>query len=298
MKIAFISDIHADFHVSAKLSGHKEQKKIETFVDDILMPRAADILIFAGDNSHYNNQMEKILKYLASKKIYKKIFVTFGNHDLYLISSAQESKYKLSWNKVIEMKEMCEKIDTVEFLDGNIVEVDGIKIGGLGMWYDFSYGKKNFGMDDSQMLQLWKKKMNDSNLIKGQDSMPELDDVVTMYGYSKMKFYSFDPLAFFDKELVKMQKIIEECDVFVSHVGPVVPPNIQPDYMDAVTGFYFFDGEQYLWNDKAPKVWIFGHTHDKYEFKVNNTWLMCNPLGYSSDNNEIEIEVIDLDTLH
>jgi len=55
--------------------------------------------------------------------MYKKIFVTFGNHDMYLVSNKQEHKYRKSWNKVLEMKEICEAIDTVEFLDGNIVEV-------------------------------------------------------------------------------------------------------------------------------------------------------------------------------
>jgi hypothetical protein len=78
---------------------------------------------------------------IAQRKIYKKIFVTFGNHDMYLVSNAQRSKYQISWNKVKDLKQICECIDTVEFLDGNIIEVDGIKIGGAGMWYDMSYCK-------------------------------------------------------------------------------------------------------------------------------------------------------------
>jgi len=282
--------------VPGKLSGHKELTALENFVDDILKPKPADILIFAGDNSHYNEQMEKILIYIANKKMYKKIFVTFGNHDMYLVSNKQEHKYRKSWNKVIEMKEICEAIDTVEFLDGNIVEVDGVKIGGCGMWYDYSYGKKIANMNDFHMLQKWKAVMNDANLIKGDDHLG-LNDVRSMYGYGKMKVYSFDPLVFFENEKEKMVKIIEECDIFVSHIGPVVPPNLKPEYQNVDTGFYYFDGERYLWAEKAPKVYIFGHTHDRYEFKVNNTWLMCNPLGYPSENTRGEIEVVDITTL-
>ncbi len=297
MKVAWISDTHTDFWVSGKLSGHKLLTAIENFVDEVLVPKEADILIFAGDNSHYNLQNQMMLQYIANKKMYKKIFITFGNHDMYLVSNSQESKYKKSWNKVLELKEMCEAIDTVEFLDGNIIEVDGVKIGGCGMWYDYSYGKKIANMDDFSMLQKWKATMNDANLIKGDDHLG-LNDTRSMYGYGKMKIYSFDPLVFFDNEKEKMLKIIEDCDIFVSHIGPVVPPDIRPEYKNVVTGFYYFDGERYLWSDKAPKAYIFGHTHDRHEFKVNNTWLFCNPLGYKSEGTGAEIDVFTLEELY
>jgi hypothetical protein len=65
-----------------------------------------------------------MLEKIAAKKMYKKIFVTFGNHDMYLISNAQKSKFDTSWDKVLDLKAICEEIDTVEFLDGNIVEVE------------------------------------------------------------------------------------------------------------------------------------------------------------------------------
>ena len=294
MKVAFISDSHEDFWISAKLSGHKLLTTIENFVDEVLKPKEADILVIAGDTSHYNNQTEMMLRYLASKKMYKKIFVTFGNHNLYLVSNSQESKYKKSWNKVLELKQMCEAIETVEFLDGNIVEVDGVRIGGCSMWYDFSYGKKIGNLDDFQMLQKWKSVMNDANLIKGDDYLGSTNSG-GMYSYGKTKHYTFDPLKFFEQEKEKFLKIIEDCDVFVSHFGPVVPPDIQPHYKNTTTGFYYFDGERYLWADKAPKLYIFGHTHDTFQFQVNNTILACNPLGYKSENTGVEIEVISID---
>ena len=299
MKVAFTSDTHIDFWVPAKLSGHKLLTKMEEFVDEVLVPKEADILIFAGDNSHYNEQNRMMLQYIADKKMYKKIFITFGNHDMYLVSNSQRAKYSTSWDKVMELKEICESIDTVEFLDGNIVEVDGVKIGGNGMWYDGSYGKKVFGQSDASMLQLWKDRMNDSNLITGTDmGEPGLNSSASMYSYGSMKTYTFDPDKFFLSEKEKMIKIVDQCDIYVSHIGPVVPPSIRPEYMNAVTGFYYFDGEHILWNPKSPKLYIFGHTHDRHEFKINNTWLFCNPIGYKSENHGREIEVIDIDTLY
>ena len=299
-KVAFISDIwpeiHIDFYINPKLEGDKLIKAMTDFINNELVLKPADILVFAGDNSHYPKQNKLMLEMIAAKKMYKKIFVTFGNHDLYLISNQQRSKYNTSWDKVLELKSICEAIDTVEFLDGNIVEVDGIKIGGAGLFYDMSYGKNNFGLNHFAMMHLWIDSMNDANLIKGKDYPPEINDSRSkMYGYSNIyKEYTFDPIKFFNLEKEKMIKIIDKCDIFVSHIGPIIPPNLDAEYQNAMTGFYYFDGAEYLSNEKAPKLYIFGHTHKRYDFKFNNTWMMCNPLGYKSEKTNNEIVVVDL----
>ncbi len=302
MKIAFLSDTHIDFYISPKLNDYKLDVAMDKFIDELWL-KTADVLILAGDNSHYPKQNKLFLEKIAAKKIYKKIFITFGNHDLYLTSNTQRSKYATSWDKVLELKAICEEIDTIEFIDGNIVEVDGVKFGGTSMWYDMSYAKQNFNMNHLQCMQLWKQTMNDANLIVGKDYPPEINESrADVFGYGNYenhyKKYTFDPIKFFKQEEEKMLKIVEECDVFISHVGPVVPPNLPTQYQNAVTGFYYFNGEWILQKEKAPKLWFFGHTHDRYEFKFNNTWVMCNPLGYKSENINAEVEVIDLDELY
>ena len=296
MKIAFISDIHMDFYIHPKNNGgHKLKRSVKNFIEEELYPKEADILLIGGDNSHYNIQTKELLTQLSELKLFKHIFITFGNHDLYLISSNQESNYKVSWNKIEELKQICNEFEDVTFLDGNIVEIDGVKIGGCGMWYDFSYGTKFFGKNKDDMLQLWKDVMNDANYIKGNDKIPQLSSI-QMYSY-KTKQYNFDPLKFFNNEKEKLVKIISEVDVMLSHFGPVVPPNLEPQYAVPSTGFYYFDGEHLLMNEKTPKMWVFGHTHTRYDFKVNNTWLMCNPLGYASERTGNEIVVVDLNDL-
>lgn len=297
MTIAFCSDIHTDFYIPANTSGHKLDAKMDDFIENELWLKKADVLVFAGDNSHYPHQNKLMLEKIAAKKMYKKIFVTFGNHDLYLVSNAQRSKYNTSWDKVLELKAICEEIDTVEFLDGNIVEVDGVTFGGTGGWYDMSYGKQLFNMNHFAMMHKWKDTMNDANLIVGNDYPKEINDsrYESMYGrYGNEKKYTFDPLKFFKQEEEKMLAIVEECDVFISHVGPIVPPSLPLHYQTPVTGFYYFNGEWILNKEKAPKLWIFGHTHDKYLWKHKNTVLACNPLGYKSENKNAEVEVLDL----
>jgi len=182
-----------------------------------------------------------------------------------------------------------------EFTDEKLT----VTFGGSALWYDMSYAKQYYNMSHFDCMQTWKNTMNDANLIVGKDYPPEINDSrEAMYGGYGYKAYTFDPMKFFKQEEEKMLKIVEECDVYISHVGPVVPPNLPSHYQNAVTGFYYFNGEWILEKENAPKLWLFGHTHDRYEFKKHNTWLMCNPLGYKSENKNAEIETIDLDELY
>lgn len=301
-KIAFVSDIHIDFYVPATSMGHKLERKMSLYIEKQLRLPDADILVFAGDNTHYPQQMHYLLVVIAGLKKYKKIFVTFGNHDLYLVSNGQRSDYKMSWKKVEHLKALCESVDTVEFLDGKIVDVDGIKIGGTGMWYDFTYGKNNFGLDDNAMKKLWMEFSNDPHNIASDDYENTIRDKNEFHyhssGYGRKRFsVTLNPLKFFEKERAKLVEIVDKCDVFVSHVSPAVPPNLNPEHDNASAGFYFFDGSQYLQSEKAPKLWIFGHVHDRYNYKVNNTRLVCNPLGYDDENFHHSVITIDLNDL-
>lgn len=265
------------------------------FIDEQLDLKEADVLVFAGDSSHYPIHNKLMLEIISNRKLYKKIFVTFGNHDLYLINSKQKKLYDISINKINHFKQICEEIDNVEFLDGEIVEINGVRIGGTGMFYDFKYGIDNFNLSVNEMMDIWKEGSNDAIRIQHTDKLGYIE-VAGMSGFG-YKFFpcTFNPLDFFAKEKEKMLKIVTDCDIFISHVGPVVPPNLDPlIFHDSMMGCYFFDGKQYLMRDNAPKLWLFGHLHESFSFKINNTHLLCNPLGYKDEDMGNEIIVVDL----
>lgn len=298
--VAFISDLHIDSYLSSfvklNYTNDGSHKLLEQFIDETLQLQPADILVLAGDISHYLSQTKVLLECIVSKKLFKKIFVVSGNHEMYLIPCSEDSLFKKSIQKIDVMKNICSAIDTVEFLDGNIIEVDGVKIAGAAMFYDFSYGFKQFGLTKLQMLLKWRDSLNDANYIKGNDIIPELvDSRASMVGaWGRIKTYSFDPLKYFESEKEKLEKIIDKCDIFISHVGPVVSPTLRTEYQTPITGCFYFDGEKYLLEEKAPKLFIFGHTHDTCDFKVHNTTLLCNPLGYKSEKNKSVVQVVDL----
>lgn len=256
-----ISDIHLDFWVKLDTDQRKASKKIKEFVESILPEeQLSNTLLIAGDLGHYNAQNFEFLKQM--KEHYKNILLVFGNHDYYMISNKMISKYKEdSMNRTKEMKELAETIEGVKYLQGNIIELDGVKFGGTGMWFDFSYGIKYFNCPVSRQEYLYKEYMNDHFNMRG---LPR------------------QSLNMFWNEQNKLNGIIDRADVIMSHYGPDWS-KIPFDYKDSpTTSFYFFDGTQYF--DKLKgKTWLFGHVHNHYDYVKHGCWFINNALGYPKE---------------
>lgn len=272
MKVDCTSDLHFDMHVKINNPEYKQEKDFNVLFERIIPENNSDILLISGDLGHYNFQNEFALTIL--RKWYKHILFVAGNHDLYLVSQSQSNLYHHdSFERLIEMKELANKIEGVHFLDGNTVEIEGKVFGGTGMWYDFQYGIQIFGKSIQELSDVWEVYMNDANLIR------------TTEGRIKN-------LEYFKSEYSKLEKIYQKCDVILTHVGPDWSM-IEEKYKDISTSFYYFDGKEMLKNCFG-KTWLYGHTHLPASFNVNGCHLICNPLGYPKENPDYMIKTIEV----
>jgi predicted MPP superfamily phosphohydrolase len=132
MILDIISDIHLDFYVE------KDKELIKAFIEKLLntkTDKVFDILVIAGDLGHYNDDNVYFLKEIS--KYYKKVFVTWGNHDLYLVNDKEVTKYNYnSFNRLKDLKEKLTKIENLVFLDGEKIKYNEITFWGSGLWYD------------------------------------------------------------------------------------------------------------------------------------------------------------------
>lgn len=277
MKIDFISDLHIDFW-KYPLHEHLD------------MDNDSEVLVIAGDLGHYISQDRLFLE--ECKKFYKRVLLVRGNHDMYLVSRKQQEKYKYnSWNRIKEYKEMCEEIG-IDYLDGDVIEINGIKFGGVGMSWDASYLKlleSKTPETPESIKQMFERSMNDSKLIMSRKPP-------TYYGmYGKdILGTTFDPYKYFKEEYEKLSTI-DDCDVMISHYGPVAPFEDMPYEFrySPTSAFYYFDGRKDVKRIK-PKIWVFGHTHDTYDFMYDETRLICNPLGYPGENGFVSVKTIKI----
>lgn len=286
--VDFISDIHADFWIKElNPQSPKFKKQLEHFITEVLVPKGSEILILAGDQGHYYQQDIEVLK--ALKEYYKHICIVPGNHDLYLLSKSSQDKYfKNSRNRVREMKAFCQTIEGLHYLDGEVVNCDGIDIGGVGMWFDYSFARDRLELSDSTIRAAWEKDMNDSRYIfGGSDNYI----VPTAYGGS-FKVSSFNDRDYLMMNLRKLKQI-KSCDIMVSHYSPKVREDFPEKWNNVFATFYHFDGKSEIDRIK-PKFWVHGHIHAQVDEMYNDTRILCNPLGYPKENSYTEIKTIQL----
>ncbi len=281
MIVDSLSDLHLDFYIKNKdPSTNKIQKQVDAFVESILPEKIGDALVIAGDTSHYNNQTKVLLKSL--KKIYKYIFLVPGNHDMYAISRTINEKYSYNfWNRLNELKSICEEVG-VYYLDGNVVEVDGVKFGGCGGWYD---------LPTNSDREMWRRVLNDSNLIY------EGPPINIPYSYGRPTNNTFDTQVYYEDQLQKLRKVAEEgCDVLINHICQDIPPDyaLPPEYRGDPTNMFYYVDNFDLIKQSNCEYYIYGHTHNFQEYLKENINFLCNPKGYPHENNNarvIQIEV-------
>jgi Icc-related predicted phosphoesterase len=72
-------------------------------------------------------------------------------------------------------------------------------------------------------------------------------------------------------------------DIVVSHNLPSYLC-VSPRYRgDVVTPFFVSDMTPFI-QERQPRLWLHGHTHDSRDVSIGKTRLICNPFGYSGSS--------------
>lgn len=277
MKIDFTSDLHLDFVLGDKGQHAKNRSKLIP-IKMGFKGTDADMLIIAGDLGHYNKQNIEFLKLMADN--YLHVIFTHGNHDLYLINEDEKLRYGGdSFNRLIELRKAVDKMDNVYYLDGDMVEINGVKIASGSLWYDYSYGLKR-GLQAWQIQKYFIEESNDCNMImKPKIHTPHVYD-----HFSKPKTF-IDNLEYAAQQKAKLLKVVKEGDpdVIVSHIPPdhelcegTSKIKENPLYAGSLYSTDTSEFDPYI----HGKTWIFGHIHNVVQKRKRNCQFLAAPFGY------------------
>lgn len=246
MKIDHVSDIHINHWVPFIMNQLKWEARTREFVQRLLRNGNGEVLVLAGDFSEMNNQTLWVLD--ECSKHYERVYWTFGNHDLYLLSGKESKKYQWhSLNRIQELVEKTAHLSNVIALNQQVDEFKGVRFAGDVMWY---LPKTRMDWD------FYKNSSNDSNYIF-HDEASTLEDVARLLYKSSADWY--DTLEH------------EAIDVMISHVPPVHPTISQyPSNGCYETSVPFL----------AASHWICGHNHIQGEFEKAGTRFHMNCVGY------------------
>lgn len=268
MIIDILSDLHLDFYFPQQKA--VDINGVKSIFDPIFFDNkkrdCGDVLVIAGDLGHFNSQNIKILK-IFQKEYYKNIVCVLGNHDYYLVNSIAQDDYDLdSFNRVKEMRKLINEQKNMYCLDGNTIEIDGIKFGGCDSSYSNAYLRTYFPLADNYKAnnEMWKNCINDYRFMYNVNNY---DDIYKL-------------------ELPKIEAVYKECDVMITHVNPsFLHKHMAQAYINQQSNIFFsFNGHQFIY-EGTMKYWIFGHTHDALEYELDKVQCICNPMGYPSESN-------------
>ncbi len=221
-----------------------------------------DALIVAGDlmDGSHDRLSERTESIKKLCELYPYVFMVMGNHDYY------GSSFKEVADQNKEYQEMFPNLVILEPGMNYIHEDTGLKIAGGTLWYPDSnvVQKLKGGWPDFRFIKYGKTQIFEDN-IKFRSHLNDLAD-------------TWKP------------------DIVISHMVPT-PLGIHSEYKDSEYNCFFVSDETELIKKIQPKLWIFGHTHFPFDFKIGNTRLYCNPGTYPNENTNpnfkyrMEIEV-------
>ena len=160
MNIDCIADWRLDFYIPHDSNHSKWENKTHLFLDSLLPQNLGEVLVIAGDISHYNIQSKWCLEHFS--KHYEHVFFVLGNHDYYLISDGQSKKYKhKSKEREFELMGMLFSITNITMLyDFEVYTYKDKTFAGSTSWYPLTEFKD---------VNFFNTVSNDSRLIKGID---------------------------------------------------------------------------------------------------------------------------------
>jgi predicted phosphodiesterase len=215
----------------------------------------ADLVILAGDVA----RPAQALAWAA--QLGKPVLYVPGNHEFYGASLAgtRHSLQTLSAGSPVRV------------LDDGETVIGGVRFLGSTLWTDF----RLFGDGEQRTAAVAEalRLMRDYSRIF-------LDDALLQ------RFTPLDSATLFQRHAAWLaHRLTQPHDgptVVITHHAPS-PSSIHPRFAGAPLNACFISDAEHLLDGNRVSLWIHGHTHDSFDYRLNGTRVVCNPRGYAKD---------------
>lgn len=101
------------------------------------------------------------------------------------------------------------------------------------------------------------------------------------WDFIHLRDFNLDMADAFNRDLVMfMDSNLKSTDVVLTHHLPSFQ-SVSERFRGMDTNCFFANNLDELILDKQPKLWVHGHTHNNFDYKIGKTRVLCNPLGYT-----------------
>jgi Icc-related predicted phosphoesterase len=211
----------------------------------------ADVIVLAGDV----HVKDKALKWIFDQKFEVPVIYVLGNHEFY------HDKFPELIDKLRREAEGT----NVHVLENDSVEIEGYRFFGCTLWSDMElFGNAPVAMAAAASG------MNDYRLIRSSEMDRALtpEETVAWHKHSVKKLMGF------------LEAGTPERSVVVTHSCPSTH-SIPERFKDSRLAPAFASNLDQCIHKHQPSLWIHGHTHENYDYKIGKTRIICNPRGYA-----------------
>ncbi len=212
----------------------------------------AEVVVLAGDIARPREAVA------WATRFDKPVLYVPGNHEFYgagLDATAAE------------LTRLCAGTQ-VRLLDDAEVVIEGVRFLGSTLWTDFELYAD--AATKAAALAQAQQSMRDFSRIRRREG----DDAVLT---------PVDAAALFRRHAAWLAaRLAEPHDgptVVITHHAPS-PRSIHPRFADSLLNPCFVSDAEHLLDGGRVQLWIHGHTHDSFDYRLRGTRVVCNPRGY------------------
>lgn len=249
MKIAYCSDLHLDNYMHEPFGVGKELCKNK---------ENADVILIGGDTQEYkiyDRVKYNFFEYLSNE--YKHVIVIEGNHEFY--QSDYCNYYELKTDHPFS------HLENVHLLRDESIIIEDVLFYGGTMWTNLD------GCSDIDKMII-KQCVSDFTLIKYDGKPFHPDYMLNHYNLFIDNLYN---------EVIYNNSVNKK--IVLSHFAPSLK-SVSPRFIGSNLNPFFCNNIDNIIESSDINFWIHGHTHDRLNYMIGNTNILCNPRGYPREN--------------
>ena len=175
-----------------------------------------------------------------------------NNFNSVVYVTGNHEHYGTHIDKIREIRnDVLDSFSNVHWLDDSSCKISGQRFIGCTLWFPYD-----------PMNQLYEKNMNDFY------SIHEFRSWVYKENEASVKY---------------LNENTTENDIVVTHHLPSYKCVHEKYKYSELNRFFVCDIESTI-EERSPKYYLFGHTHECLDFQINKTRVISNPLGYPGEN--------------
>ena len=225
----------------------------------IVVAPETDVVIVAGDVCQGADRAFGCLRQIVPMHI--PIVMTLGNHEF----------YGRCWQEEVSAARDQAPLYGIHLLEDATAVVGNVRFVGASMWTDYAlFGEHTV----AHAMDVAARSLIDHRRItwtKQPWRRFRPQEAASLHGRSR---------AFIEAEL---KTPFAGPTVVVTHHAPH-PHSVHPRYRNDLLSAAFVSDLTTVIEDGQPELWVHGHVHDSFDYRLGQTRVICNPHGYGFEN--------------